>query len=325
MLELINNERRRSGSAEVVLGNNNAAQLHAEASLNGCYSSHWGDDGLKPYMRYSLGGGYQSNGENGSGSDYCVTARDGYSALSATRTEIRGTMAGWMSSPGHRRNILENGHRKVNIGLAWDRYNFKAVQHFEGDHVEYETLPSLEGGRLVLDGKAMGGSRFGVADFVSIEIAYDPPPHSLTRGQLSKTYCYSFGEPVAYVRKPLTGRRYYPNDTISTSHQRCPDPYDVSPESAAPQSHAQAHASWQSAYAASRSLPETPVSMQAVTASTWQVDGINFKVIADLSRILNEHGPGVYTVILWGTVGGEADIISEYSIFHEIPRPDGYD
>ena len=65
--------------------------------------------------------------------------------------------------------------------------------------------------------------------------------------------------------------------------------------------------------------------MQAVTASTWQVDGINFKVIADLGRILNEHGPGVYTVILWGTVDGEADIISEYSIFHEIPRPDGYD
>ena len=62
MLELINNERRRSGSAEVVLGNNNAAQLHAEASLNGCYSSHWGDDGLKPYMRYSLGGGYLGGG-----------------------------------------------------------------------------------------------------------------------------------------------------------------------------------------------------------------------------------------------------------------------
>ena len=62
-------------SLEVVLGANNAAQLHAEASLQGCYSSHWGSNGLKPYMQYSLAGGYQSNGENGSGSDYCIKAK----------------------------------------------------------------------------------------------------------------------------------------------------------------------------------------------------------------------------------------------------------
>ena len=67
MLRLINNERRAAGVPEVVLGVNDAAQLHAEDSLEGCYSSHWGSDGLKPYMRYSLAGGYQSNGENGSG------------------------------------------------------------------------------------------------------------------------------------------------------------------------------------------------------------------------------------------------------------------
>ena len=41
--------------------------------------------------------------------------------------------------------------------------------------------------------------------------------------------------------------------------------------------------------------------------------------------MLKKHGPGVYTVVLWGVVGGEIEIISEYSIFHDIPRPDGYD
>ena len=247
MLELINNERRRAGVGDVVLGDNNAAQLHAEASLRGCYSSHWGDDGLKPYMRYSLAGGYQSNGENGSGLDYCVTSRDGFRALSTVRVEIGETMAGLMGSPGHRRNILDSGHRKVNIGLAWDRYNFIAVQHFEGDHIEYETLPSLDRGRLVLEGQVKGGARFGVGDVVPVEIIYDPPPIQLTRGQLSKTYCYSFGKPVAYLRKPLSGRQYYPSDSISTSYHRCPDPYDVSPDATAPQSSSQAHASWQRA------------------------------------------------------------------------------
>ena len=35
-------------------------------------------DGLKPYMRYSLAGGYQANGENGSGLNYCIKAGDGF-------------------------------------------------------------------------------------------------------------------------------------------------------------------------------------------------------------------------------------------------------
>ena len=42
MLELINEERSRAGVPAVELGDNQAAQLHAEASLEGCYSSHWG-------------------------------------------------------------------------------------------------------------------------------------------------------------------------------------------------------------------------------------------------------------------------------------------
>ena len=69
MLRLINEERDGAGLEPVEMGENLAAQLHAESSLANCTSSHWGSDGLKPYMRYSLAGGYQSNAENGHGSD----------------------------------------------------------------------------------------------------------------------------------------------------------------------------------------------------------------------------------------------------------------
>ena len=182
MLQLINNERRTAGVPEIVPGVNDAAQLHAETSLGGCYSSHWGSDGLKPYMRYSLVGGYQSNGENGSGLDYCIKAKDGYAALSGIETEIRKTMAVWMGSPGHRRNILEKNHRRVNIGLAWDRYNLIAVQHFEGDYVEYVTFPEFDEDRLRLEGRVKNGARFDVGDTIPIQLFYDPPPHSLTPG-----------------------------------------------------------------------------------------------------------------------------------------------
>ena len=58
MLELINAERAKVGVSPVVLDDNVAAQMHAESALESCFSSHWGIDGLKPYMRYSLAGGY---------------------------------------------------------------------------------------------------------------------------------------------------------------------------------------------------------------------------------------------------------------------------
>ena len=153
MLELINKERMRAGLEPVSLGDNVAAQLHAEASLENCFSSHWGIDGLKPYMRYSLAGGYQSNGENISGLSYCIKPSDGYRRNGTAEGEIRQAMNGLMASPGHRGNILDRWHGKVNIGLAWDSYNFSLVQHFEGDYVKYDRLPDIENGVLRLSGE----------------------------------------------------------------------------------------------------------------------------------------------------------------------------
>ena len=186
MLELINAERAKAGLNSVALGDNIAAQLHAESALENCFSSHWGIDGLKPYMRYSLAGGYQSNGENGSGLDYCITASDGFRAIGSIEQEIRETMAGWMSSSGHRRNLLDPSHRKVNIGIAWNRYNTLMYQHFEGDYVEYDRLPTIANGILSLSGTTKNGVRFGENRDLSIQIYYDAPPHELTRGNCSE-------------------------------------------------------------------------------------------------------------------------------------------
>ena len=44
-----------------------------------------------------------------------------------------------------------------------------------------------------------------------------------------------------------------------------------------------------------------------------------------MGRVLKEHGPGVYQVILFAVLEGEVEPISEYPIFHEVPRPTGYD
>ena len=324
MLELINSERTKAGVPPVTLGNNIAAQLHAESSLANCFGGHWGADGLKPYMRYSLAGGYQTNGENGSGSDYCISASDRYRALGNIEAEIREMMEGWMNSPGHRRNILGKWHRKVNIGLAWDRYNMVGYQHFEGGFVQYDQLPQIMNGTLSMSGSTLNGLRFSRKEELGVQIYYDPPPHSLTRGQVSRTYCYDSGLQIAALRYPLTGNSLWTEDEFTDRYSPCPDPYDVSPEAPAPRSHDEAHRFWEQAYAASQAQRERTVTVPWVTASRWTARGTDFSITANVSKLLSKYGPGVYTVLLWGEVGGEDVPISEYSIFHEIEPPDTY-
>ncbi len=325
MLGLINAERRRAGLNTVILGDNIAAQLHAESALDNCVSSHWGLDGLKPYMRYSLAGGYQSNGENGHGLDYCIRASDGYSAHSGIRREIDQAMDGWMSSLGHRRNLLDPYHRKVNIGIVWDKYNTVMYQHFEGDYVQYDWLPAISNGVLSFSGVTKNGVRFDRKRDLSVQIHYDRPPHELTRGQVARTYCYGSGRRVAGLRQPLTGNSYYPTDAFDDTYDPCPDPYDVPPDAPAPRSHSEAHRAWQEAYNASQSREPQSIAVPWITASEWTASDTSFAVKADIGEILNQYGDGIYTVLVWGDFVGVREVISEYSIFHGVTPPDTYD
>ena len=324
MLKLINEERAKARVPPVILGENHAAQLHAESSLKNCVGSHWGVDGLKPYMRYSLAGGYQSNSENWLGSDYCITRSDGYRRIGSIKQEIREGMEGWMDSPGHRRNILDKWHKRVNIGLAWDRYNFNAAQHFEGDYVEYDRLPRIESGVLYISGRTKNGAGFDDDGDLIILVLYDPPPHRLTRGQLSRTYCYGPGLPIARLRKSLTGGWYYTEDEYTTTTQTCPNPYDVFSGAPAPKSPEEAHEYWQRAYDASQNRKEQDVTMLFINASAWNVSGRAFSVIADISDVLKEYGAGVYSIMVLARIDDEGAFISQYSIFYGITPPNTY-
>ena len=321
MLDLINDERAKDRVDPVVLGDNVAAQLHAESSLSNCHSGHWGIDGLKPYMRYSLAGGYQSNGENALGFDYCIPASGRFAALGSMEQEIRDGMEIWMGSSGHRRSILDPLYKKVNIGLAWDRYNFSAIQQFEGDYVEYDQLPTIENGTLTISGTVKNGASF--ADAFSPQIYYDRPPHTLTRGQLVRTHCYDTGLQIAALRRPPPPNWFYSVHEFTTSHQGCPDPYEVPSDASAPRPPTSPLLVPPSALRP----PSPPASITApyITASVWRVDSKGFSFSADLSDLLSKHGSGVYSIMIWGKVSGRTLVISQYSIFHGVTPPDTYD
>lgn len=322
MLDLINTERSALGLGLVELGTNTAAQSHADSMLDSCTFGHWGVDGLKPYMRYSLAGGYQYNAENVYGLAYCIKAWENYVTV-RPKAEISESMKILMSSPGHRDNILDPHHALVNIGLAWDNYNMMVVQHFEYNYASFYKKPSIDDGILSLSLTTKNGAT--LSDDSTILIQYDPPLRELTRGQIASTYCYDYGLSAATVLAPPPPGSYYTDDFYQEhSSSKCPDPYHVPPNTPAPESVDDALESHRQAMDNSEKAGNTPARMVPfLVADRWDSSPNHLNVSSDISRILAEHGPGVYTITVWGFVRGDTPI-SEYSVFYGIRPPDGY-
>ena len=303
-LALINGARAATGLNPVTLDDNPAAQSHANDMRANCTFSHWGTDGLKPYMRYTLAGGEQYSAENVSGIDFCPSDPFRYIAKSIS-AEIDEAMVGLLNSPGHRRNILNPHHLKVGIGISYQRPNLWLVQLFTGDYVEFSEPPTFHGGILHFKGQFKNGVEVS-ADGLGVQIRYDQHPHKLTRGQLHHTYCYSSGIAIAALREPLPSNRFYTTDTFTLNGIRCNDPYEVAENAPVPTSYFEDkpritlpyedHGNW-------------------FTASKWSANNVSFEVAADVNDLLTRFGNGVYTIALWGEIEREEVLLSEYSIF----------
>ena len=313
MLGLINEERAVVGLEPVVFGTNEAAQSHAESMLEYCFLSHWGLDGLKPYMRYILANGTQFNAENVSGYNYCINS-DRYLTVQP-RDELADVMDGLMGSPGHRDNILDPHHSRVNIGVAYNEYQLWVVQHFEYDYLVFNQPPTINGTILSFSGYMVNGSGISSDDDLGVAINYDPPPHNLTRGQVERTNCYDSGLPVATVLPPLAPGYHYIESSYTTMLSRCPDPYDVPPDAPAQTG---PPTGW--TYPTTTVIPQIAqvIRVPFIEAVEWTVDRDSFEVRADITSVLLKHGPGVYTVTLWGKVDGQDAVVGEGVIFHHV-------
>lgn len=296
MLVLINEGRQANGLSPVVLGTNTAAQEHAEEMLENGYLSHWGLDGMKPYMRYTLAGGYNSESENCWGPNWYADEnlypeKNVIDLLNEAEESL-------MASSGHRTNILNEWHRKVNIGIAYNKVAAYVVQQFEGDYIRFSQLPTLEGSVLTFSGETLEGF---VVD--GVQIWYDPPSHSLTLGQLGETSCYDAGEPVAFLRSPPPPGHYYPSYLDTYTWSKCTNPYLVDPDTPPPTP---------SPYGLRPTdlIIEGYTIVNWVTASHWAISGSSFSISAPL-----DTEPGVYTIRIWGQKGEDSLELTSYSIF----------
>lgn len=314
-LGLINDARTDAGLNRLVLDDNGAAQFHAVDMRVGCTRGHWGTDGLKPYMRYTRAGGEQYSAENVFAIDFCPADADRFAAESPVE-QIDYALGLFMDSPGHRENILNPHHRKVGIGLTYRRPTIWFVQLFVGDYIEYAVKPKIESGTLSMSGSVKNGADVS-GDSLSVTVYYGPPPEPLTRGQLSRTYCYGNGERIARLRRPLGSGSSYSEDeiTVKVTSKPCPDPYDIPAEAPPPMSADAARSNWEQARDASREVVGREVTFPWITADQWAIDGDTFNISADISDLINRHGDGVYTILLSGNIDGQRAPISEYSIF----------
>ena len=325
MLDLINQARTAAGSPSVTIGVNNAAQERAETMLRNCTFSHWDTNGLKPYMRYSLAGGYHPNAENIYSANECGLS-DTHRQNNLTPQQMSAqAMTILMNSPGHRKTIIDPLHQRVNIGLAWDKHTFKAVQHFEADYVTYTTPPTLQGNTLTVEGTLKQPHKFQDGMPPSAVISYDPPPKHLTKGQLSKTYCYDQGNVVAAVTPLAWNPRQHPSYQITVSHPICLDPSSVAPDTEPPTTRNDLRRAWKRNKTGAPDPTTTTVLIPVLTTEDAYASPNSFRLSADLSPVLHRHGPGVYTISLAATIAGRPEqppvIISEHSIFHLVHPP----
>ena len=136
-LSLINSDRHSNGLQNVTLNNIDSGQRHADTLLQYNFLSHWDTSGYKPYMRYTLAGGKGSVAENAA----WLFNSGGLSPVKAISKLEHDMMYDDASSNwGHRDNILNAFHNKVNIGIAYDSNNVYIVQDFEDDYISWSML-----------------------------------------------------------------------------------------------------------------------------------------------------------------------------------------
>ena len=203
MLSQINAARRAHGIPTVQLDQlaTMVAQRHAmDMAMHG-YFSHWNRQGLKPYMRYSLAGGYHAISEN-------LSRIKGIPMHEAPQRIIASYLAEQPPNDGHRRTLLDRHATHVGIGVAIKDDWVYVAQEFVRKYVSMLPLPQF----TTLDEEVhlLGRLHRGLK-FHNVDVFYEPLPEPMSIERLKRTSSYGLPRHRRSLFKVLPPRARYPD------------------------------------------------------------------------------------------------------------------
>ena len=226
---------------ELVLNDSgeSAAQSHVDDMMKHNYLGNWWLNGEKPYMVYAANGGDSYVEENAYDIGFTDSKWNALGCSSLTPPEECNVptpelaieqihaeiMEGAADNGSMRENILEAGHRKVSIGVAWNGRRVVLVQHFEGgDVVVHDRSLQLRDGRRYLS-VTLRKIDASVAIHGVVYIYLDPQPEPLSSARVDALgrYCLGGGatsscpNPVVRVLPPGSSYAGQPSDVVVAS------------------------------------------------------------------------------------------------------------
>ena len=314
-LAYINRIRLAQDLSPVRLGDNQAAQNRSTELIQQRYLSSWNMAGLTATMQYTLEGGegYSEGGASYTGhfeNSECI-AREPADMLLETLDIL-------LDPPWGHKSVLQPEHTTVNIGISYDCRALALALDFEGEYVTYQNPPTIQKGKLFMEGRLLNGATLLWLGLVEgIRIDYLPLPRPLTRGQLFRTGGECLGTPVAtiMVQKPLLSSYENLEEGLEWSQYSCLSPYEIDFHSAPPHSEEEARQLLGAAADFESVLEEHHG--PAILPDIWKVENGSFTIQAEVTQVVADHGPGVYVINLLGEVDGERVTVSRYAIFVE--------
>lgn len=172
------------------------------------FASHWGSNGLKPYMRYSFAGGYHATQENVSAADNTWSMKFGDLIQDTSYLHVR-LYQEQPPNDGHRKAILAPHHTHVGFGLAVDQLRLRLVELFVAKHVEVKFVRQIAKPKDIFTLSA----RLLRTDHIlnSVEVFYEPLPRTPELSWLRSPRSYSLPSESVRLLPKLVPPFYYAN------------------------------------------------------------------------------------------------------------------
>jgi uncharacterized protein YkwD len=207
LLQLVNEERSVAKVPALEMDDlaTAVATAHAEDMAKGKFTSHWGRDGLKPYQRYSLAGGYHATQENVSAANNTWSTKLDDLKQDTSYLHVR-LYQETPPNDGHRKAILAPQHTHVGFGIAVDELRLRMVELFVSKYVELKrpSQTAKPKAKIPFSGKLLESSYV----LKAIEVFYEPLPKVPDLDWLRETRSYSLPN-ESQILKPILPPPYF--------------------------------------------------------------------------------------------------------------------